>query len=133
MIQFKKLIAIAICLIAPLIVNAQTASDATLIMDDSQAPGSLYAGTFTIMLSDTNNVSQIEIKLGTSLGATDIMSNTFNYDVTTGLPTAYTYARQGNKLTLGIGNYTELNTYFGCVRIKNATGTWSSSFNFITN
>ncbi|MBK7853678.1 MAG: hypothetical protein IPJ79_01095 [Bacteroidetes bacterium] len=112
---------------------SQSASDAYLNMDDAAAPGTLYAGTYIVFLTDTSNVSQIEIALGTGTGLSDVMTQIYNYDVTSGLPSGYTYTREGNKLTLGIGNYTEYNTYFGSVRIKNVSGTWSSSFNFITN
>lgn len=114
-------------------VYAQSVSDAYLTLNDAAAPGSLYAGTYVVFLSDTNNISQIEISLGTASGLTDVMAQTYNYDVSSGLPSGYTYNREGNKLTLGIGNYTEVNTWFGSVRIKNASGTWSSSLNFITN
>lgn len=114
---------------------AQTtsATDAYVVMDDASAPGTLYAATYFVFLSDTVSASQIEIKLGTNSGLTDVMTYTYNYDVASGLPSGYTYSREGNKLTLVIGNYTERNTYFGSVRIKNTSGSWSSPFNFITN
>jgi hypothetical protein len=113
---------------------AQTASatDAYVVMDDASSPGT-FAGTYFVFLSDTTTSSEIEVSLGSNTGLNDVMTYTYVYDVASGLPGGYTYARQGNKLTLGIGNYTDRNTFFGTVRVKNSGGTWSSPFHFITN
>ncbi len=111
--------------------KAQSAADAYVSMANSQSP--ITSGTYYVLLSDTGDVSQIETKLGTASGLSDILNQTYDYDVSTGLPTGYTYLRQGNKLVLGITNINTTDTYYGTVRIKNGSGTWSSSYSFITN
>ena len=104
----------------------QSATDAYATMDGT-------SGTYYVILSDTSNIAQIETQLGSSSGQSDVLNYTFNYDVTTGLPGGYGYSRQGNKLTLTIANVSVASTYFGSVRIKNGSGSWSSTFTFITN
>lgn len=102
-------------------------------VNDAAASHTGTTTTYYIMLSDTANVSQIETQLGSSSGQVDILNHTFNYDVSTGLPSGYTYSRQGNKLTLAIANLTLNEIYYGSVRVKNSSGTWSSPYSFITN
>lgn len=113
-------------------VNAQSPSvtDAFITMDSISATS--YAGTYIIVLSDTNNISELEVKLGSDPGAGDLMNNTYTYDVTSGLPGGWSYSRVGNTITLGIGTYTEKNIYFGNVRAK-VSGTWSDSYQFVSN
>jgi len=118
-------------LLFPLCGMAQTTSDAYVSMDD--IPGASISGTYYVILTDTNSISQIETGLGTTSGSTDVLNHTFNYDVSSGLPAGYSYTREGNKLILGIGTFTERNSYYGSVRIKNTSGTWSSPYSFITN
>ena len=111
--------------------NAQSpsVSEAFVTMDENS---NVYTGTFTVIVSDTVDVSQIEIKLGTFSSANDITLQTYDYDVTTGLaPRSYT--RAGNKIILGIGDFTERNTWFGEARIKDNSGNWSTPYKFIFN
>ena len=100
---------------------------------DASASHSGASSTYYVLLSDTVNVSQIETQLGSSSGQSDILNHIFDYDVSTGLPSGYTYSRQGNKLFLGVSSLTANEIYYGTVRVKNTSGTWSSAYSFITN
>lgn len=113
--------------------KAQTnpVSDAYAKVDAST--GANLRATFFIEVADTTDVSQLEIKLGTADGQSDLVSHTYDYDVTTGLPAGFSYSRTGNKVTLGTNDFSDMSTYFGTVRLKNGSGTWSDEFKFITN
>jgi hypothetical protein len=111
--------------------QSPSVSDAFATMDENSP--NVFTGTFTVMLSDTVSISQIEVKLGTSSSASDITLQTFDYDVTSGFSNGRSYNRADNKVVLGIGDFSEKNTYFGEARIKDTSGNWSSAYRFIFN
>lgn len=131
----KAHILIAFCFILTLRTNAQSnpVADASASMEEVNAQTNLFEGTFTVRLSDTTTVSQIEIKLGTYNDASDIVLRTFDFDITSGLPANCSYNRIANILTLVIGRFNDRSTYFASVRIKDTGNSWSSPFKFITN
>jgi len=94
---------------------------------------STYNGVFHVELTDSV-FSELEISLGSSQTATnDIVSYTYSYDITSGLPSNWSYQREGTKLTLEIGQYADHNIYFGSARVKGTNGQWSTNYNFICN
>ncbi len=88
---------------------------------------------FVIVVEDTSNVQQLEVKLGSSAGDYSFVNTVFDFDVTGGLPAGYSYQRNGNTITLVTGPLTEHSTWFGSVRIKNNSGQWSDAYDFIAN
>ncbi|MEO8146153.1 MAG: hypothetical protein ABI723_00885 [Bacteroidia bacterium] len=110
-----------------------TVTDAYIISQPLSTDSTILQGTYIVELSDSNYVSNIEVKIGTMAGASDILSHTFLYDSQAGLPTGFSYARVGNKLTLGVSTYPDESTFFGQVRVQATNGTWSSPMQFITN
>lgn len=126
----KLFIGTVMCLMLTTYVYAQSNVNDAYITMDSISPGT-FAGTYMVILSDTT-FDQLEIKLGTSSNGSQLLNHTFDYDVTTGLPAYWTYSRNGNTVTLGVGTYSEQNIYFGSVRVK-SQNEWSSYYNFITN
>jgi hypothetical protein len=98
-----------------------------------QEVDSLIICSFVIVVEDTNDVQQLEVKLGSEPGAVNLANAVFNYDVSTGLPAGHSYERHGKTLTLGTGSFSERSTYFGSVRLKNSAGLWSEPFLFIAN
>lgn len=104
--------------------------DAYAAIDPS---GTNQRATFNIEVSDTNDISQIEIKLGGREGVSDLLSQVLDYDVTTGLPSGFSYSRTRNKIIIISNVFSDVSTYFGSVRVKNNSGVWSDDFKFITN
>lgn len=86
-----------------------------------------------VIMQDTVNISRIKVKLGNELGEGDIFSETFDFDITSGLPAGMSYQREGTKVTLGLGTFTPLTSFYGEVSMKGSTGTWGPTFQFISN
>jgi len=107
--------------------QAQTISDAYASIADSTGQNNI----FTILLSDSSGIDQIETKLGTMEGESDLHLHVFDFDSQPGSP--YTYNRTGNTLKLGIGTVSPNGIYYGECRLKYTNGSWSSSFQFINN
>jgi len=84
----------------------------------------LLKGTMVIEVSDTTNISKIHVKIGSTEGANDLFSQTFNYDVSDSLslPASMTYKREGKVIYLGVGNYTGLNHFFGEAKLEDNAG-----------
>lgn len=131
----KKINFLLCCIFATYsnLINAQSniVIDAYAKVDAST--GSNLRATFFIEVLDTNDISQLEIKLGTIDGQSNLVSHTFDYDVTGGLPVGFSYSRTGNKVILETNDFSDMSTYFGTVRIKNINGLWSDEYKFITN
>lgn len=133
-VKWMFILSIAACCTAIKAV-AQTDSviDAYVTMETSANNPSLLEGTFVVILNDASAITNFEVKLGTSSGLSDVMSHTYAFDVTLGLPTGFTYLREGNKVTLGIGTYTDKSTYYGQARVQRSNGIWSQPLQFIAN
>jgi len=89
------------------------------------------SNSFTVLVSDTTGISEVEVRLGSELAASDIMLHSFNYDAQPS--SSYTYSRSGNQITLGIGSITSSDMYYGEVRLKDSNGNWGSPFQFVSN
>ena len=87
------------------------------------------AGTFPfsiqVMVSDTNNISSVQISMGSMPGGTDLLNNfTFTYDVKTGLPSGMAYSRRQNMVTLTLGaNFVAGTPMYGQYSIIGRAGT----------
>jgi hypothetical protein len=102
-------------------------SDATVSFD------SLSTATFFVELPDTNAVSMLEVGLGTAPGITDLLSQNFQYDLSTGLPAGMNWSRIENKVYLTLGTLTPPDAFFARVRIQNHSGQWSGYYQFVAN
>ena len=78
----------------------------------------------TITLMDTSNVSKLNVKVGTSDGSSDILGYNFLYDVYSGHPSKLAYTRNGNVVTLQLGEYSA-NIYFIELVLEYTSGTIS--------
>jgi hypothetical protein len=127
-----KLLPVVACLFLSMSVCAQTnpITDAYATMQSAGA--GQYGATIVVIINDTNNVDQLEVTLKNS-SDDQLMNYTYQYDVTTGLPSGWTYSRSANKITLHIGSYAAEDSYIGSARIKDNSGNWSASYRFITN
>lgn len=84
-------------------------------------------------LSDTLLIDQIEVKIGSNEGLSDLLSYSFNFDQTSGLPNDFAYTRIAKKVSLETGSITEFPTYFGRVRLKLSNGQYTDYFSFTSN
>lgn len=85
----------------------------------------LYNCFCVITLNDTTNISKIRVKTGTSEGSSNVLDYAFLYDGYNGLPQKLSYSREGNKVTLKLGEFTA-NIYFHELMIEYTYGTFSS-------
>lgn len=79
--------------------------------------------SISIVLQDTNQLSLINIKLGTTSGGNELMEQPFTYDnINPG--TGLTYQRKGNFITLGLGVHPNTTNafYYAEVEIEDANG-----------
>jgi len=132
--QSKKIFQVTMFLI--LISGINTVHSQSSITDAGVQIHETTAGMecrFVIVVEDTSNVQQLEVKLGSSAGDYSLVNAVFDFDVTGGLPAEYSYQRNGNAITLVTGTLTEQSTWFGSVRIKNNSGQWSDAYDFIAN
>jgi hypothetical protein len=88
--------------------------------------------TLTVELADTISVMELEVQLGSRESLSDLFSYSFMYDQTTGLPQGMSYSRQGNQVTLGLGEIAAYYTIFARVRLK-SSGSWSDWYAFVSN
>ena len=113
--------------------SAQTAAP----LDVTVSTASNGSGTVNVicyvLLQDTTATSQIQVQLGSMSDSTDIANYSFVFDQTSGLPSGYSYIRNGNNLTLNVGTIADVLTFFGRVRIKDSSGSWGDYFRFISN
>ena len=97
-----------------------------------QNNGTLYDGVFTVEVSDTSTISQIEVKLGTLNGLADLVNSSFSFDVNTGLPSGYSFLRRGKVCTIRTSDVSLSDAYYGEVRIQ-SNGNWSAPYKFVGN
>ena len=95
--------------------------------------GTPTPGFFKVTLPATQGIAAIKVRLGSAQGIYDLVDYVFVFDVTSGLPAGYSYARNNTELTLGIGSFEEPNTSFGEVLLQDASGNWSTPLQFISN
>jgi len=121
----KLLVTAAACLVFTTNIMAQaTVSDAYASLTGS-------SNSFTVVVSDTTDISEVEVRLGSELAASDITLHSFNYDTQPLSP--YSYSRYGNEIKLGIGSITLSDMYYGEVRLRDTGGNWGSPFQFVSN
>ena len=123
----RKFFAGTILCFALLNAKAQTINDAFASIADTTGQNNI----FTIVVSDSTGIAQIETKIGSESGNSDLLSHVFDFDSQPGAP--YSYFRNGNTLKIGIGTISQNGIYYGECRLKYSNGSWSSSFLFINN
>ncbi len=123
---FRKLFIATACFLFAVNANlrAQTISDAYASLTGQN-------NSFTVTVSDTTGISEVEVRLGSELAASDIILHSFGYDSQPSSP--FSYSRSGNQLKLGIGSITLTDMYYGEVRLKDSNGNWGSPFQFVSN
>jgi hypothetical protein len=126
---------IFIILSAMLIANGvfgQSIQDVSFSAVDSASSG-IIKSSFVVQLTDTLQIDQIEVKVGSNEGLSNLLNYSFGFDQTSGLPNDFAYSRDAKRVLLDTGTITEFPTYFGRVRLKLSNGQYTDYFSFISN
>jgi len=91
-------------------------------MDQDSVPyvsdSSLIQVTMFIQLFEVTGIESIRVKLGTSSGASDLLNKTFDFDVSGNVGGGCSYSRTDYVITLGLGDYSGLISYFSEVILE---------------
>jgi archaellin len=128
----KNLFALAGFLLFTSLVSAQTIQDVSFTTRPDASPG-VNLSSFIIQITDSTQIDQIELGIGSTFGVSDLLNQSFLFDQTTGLSNGLSYARNGNSVLLQAGAITEMPTYFGRVRLKLSNGQYTDYFSFTSN
>lgn len=138
-----KILLLLACIVLFSAIHAQTNiihMDAAIktAFNDSISPNGSHIPTkkskpeILVDLSDTLDISQIQVTLKTQEGGATIISKNFNYTDTGQFLDGTWYERDGNILRFGMGNFTSLLRCFASTRIKYTNGSYSNYVNFST-
>jgi len=83
-----------------------------------------------VNLFDTLNIQQIEVKIGSSPGASDIFSNSFVFDSSPVPPSGWSYFRDEYAIVLGLGHLQQMLSYYSQIRIQKTDGSFSDAVEF---
>ncbi len=81
-------------------------------------------------LYDTTNIQAIEVKIGSSPGASDVFSRNFTFDVSGSLGSGISYIRDEYAIQLGLGNLQQMLSYYSQVRIQRTDGSYNTAVVF---
>ncbi|CAN5498961.1 hypothetical protein BH11BAC1_BH11BAC1_15910 [soil metagenome] len=71
-----------------------------------------------VQLFEVTGITSIRVKLGTTNGGSDLLDKTFAFDVSGNVGNGCTYGRTDYTITLGLGDYNGLTTYFSEVILE---------------
>lgn len=130
--DFKlKLVMLIFVLLAPMITMAQTPEDATVSLTPDT--GGTVKGVFFVLLPDTNNLDALEIQLGSNEGDSNLVNYTFSYDVITGLPSGFSWNRDGLKVYMNVGSFPLTDLRYGKVRLRRTGQGFGADYAFVAN
>ncbi len=87
-------------------------------------------GSCQILLTETTNITNIEIELTNTVLDTVLFSYDYTYDQVNGLPQGLSFERVGNAVTLGLGTLPESLGWLGRIRTK-YNGSWTDYQEFL--
>jgi len=96
----------------------------------SLTDSTVFSVEMNVNLFDTLNIQELEVKIGTSSGASDIFSHSFVFDVSGSLGSGLFYLRDAYSIQLGLGNRMQMLNYYSQVRIKKADGSYTDAVLF---
>ena len=101
-----------------------------VLLDSLTNPMSLLTPNDTLLLSlsillvDTSTISKIHVKLGTTLGGDELLTNTYTYD---GTPAgSLTYFRDQELMTLGMGTHLNSGIFYCEIKLEDSVGNFSA-------
>jgi hypothetical protein len=128
----KKLTSLVVLVLSITIGYSQSITDIAFKAASTAAPD-VVSCNFIIHLSDSILIDKIEVDLGTNDGASNLIDFSFDFDVSSGLASGFTYFRIGNSVYVETGTIPEYPTYFGRVRLKKSNGQYTDYFSFTSN
>ena len=72
-----------------------------------------------VQLFEFTGINSIRVKLGTTEGGSDLLDKTFDFDVSSNLG-IYSYSRTDYTVSLGLGSYNGLTSFFSEVKLERA-------------
>ena len=109
---------------------SQSAFTIEMMTQASKNPVNNFDTVYTylcyIKLSDTSDVDEIHVKMGTNQGSGDLVDHHFVFDKMHGLPSGTTYHRNSDTVRIGLGNRHRRNYYLE-IRTKDSLGNYSST------
>ena len=92
----------------------------------------IFSTIMNVVLSDTDSIYQVHVKLGNTLHGTQYLSSSFDYGVD-GTFGNTTYTQTGNLILLGLGSHTGLINYYAEVQIEKSDHTFEDAVLFSKN
>lgn len=80
--------------------------------------------SISMLLADTNTVSKIHVKLGTTSGSNNLMEHTYTYD-NHNPGGSLTYSRDGKMLKLGMGTFLNSGVFYCEIKLEDSVGNFS--------
>ncbi|MEO8086672.1 MAG: hypothetical protein ABI763_07630 [Bacteroidota bacterium] len=84
----------------------------------------------TVQLFESTGISSIHVKLGNTSGGSELLGKTFAFDVSGNIGNGCTYSRTGDVITLGLGDFNGLMSYFSEVKIERDDHSLTEAFVF---
>lgn len=73
--------------------------------EELSAAGAQASIYLRVELKTTTDISKLKVKILNVADGSEVMNYSYNWEVTTGLPTDYSYQRDGSNLLLGLGKH----------------------------
>ena len=99
-------------------------------MDPILTDTTIFDVGMNLNLYDTTNIQSIEVKIGSSPGASDVFSRNFTFDVSGSLGSGISYLRDEYAIHLGLGNLQQMLSYYSQVRIQRTDGSYNTAVVF---
>jgi len=109
-------------------VNVDTMSNPLNAVSDT----ALFSYSLIITVQDTNNIDTILVKTGTTDGGSEIFQNQFQYSQSNNLPQGTSYIREGNNITIGIGNYSYHDLFYCEIVLKDSSGNTTTPYKYVS-
>jgi hypothetical protein len=114
------------------VINPETLTDE--VLDTLTDPMSTLSANDTLLISvtmlleDTNVVSKIHIKLGTTVGGAELLEQTFNYD-DINLTSPQSYLREEEMVSIGLGEFINSGIFYCEIILEDSLGNLSEITN----
>lgn len=128
----KRILAIVSTILLTSEVMGQSIQDVSFSAVDSASSG-IIKSSFVVQVTDTVQIDQIEVVVGSNEGLSDLLNFSFTFDQASGLPYGFSYDRNSKRVSLETGTISEYPTYFGRVRLKLSNGQYTDYFSFTSN
>ena len=131
MFILRKQLLVVILLVCINSISKAQITDARVIF--TPATTGFNTGIFQLSLPDSTGFSEIEIQLTEALEDTIIFNGVYVFDQTSGLPSGWSWTREGTRVSIGMGLLPEGNAWQGKARVKPNGDGWGEWLVFLFN